>query len=102
LGGGLSVISFVDVKNAKIFDDVQVINYGSPRVANKYYADFFDNITQKRQKRFIVKGDPIVVLPECLTPLCNYKHTGNQYVCVNEESICRGGQAVPELFFEGL
>jgi hypothetical protein len=45
LGGGLSVISFVDVKNAKIFDDVQVINYGAPRVANKYYADFFDKIT---------------------------------------------------------
>lgn len=41
-------------------------------------------------------------MPECLTPLCNYKHTGNQYVCVNEQEICRGGQAVPELFFEGL
>jgi triacylglycerol lipase len=84
LGGGLSVISFADINKSKIFDDVQVINYGSPRVANKNYADYFDNITQKRSKRFVVKGDPIPVMPECLTPLCNYKHTGNQYVCVNE------------------
>ena len=37
--------------------------------------------------RFIVKGDPIVVLPECLTPLCNYKHVGRQYVCVEAEEI---------------
>ena len=56
-----------------------MINYGAPRVANKYYAEFFDEATKKSSKRFIVKGDPIVVLPECLTPICNYKHTGNQY-----------------------
>ncbi len=36
LGGGLSVISYVDVLNSKIFDQVEVINYGAPRVANKY------------------------------------------------------------------
>lgn len=82
LGGGLSVISYIDVKNSGIFPDVQVINYGSPRVANKFYAEYFDNFTNNRTRRFIVKGDPIVVLPECLTILCNYKHVGAQYVCV--------------------
>jgi hypothetical protein len=99
LGGGLSVISEIDVKNAKIFDQVQVINFGSPRVANKYYADYHDAATGNSTVRFIVKGDPIVVLPECLTPLCSYKHVGRQYVCVEAEEICRGNQPVPEGVF---
>ena len=102
MGGGLSVISYIDIRNAKIFQDVEVINYGAPRVANKYYADYFDNLTGKRSKRFIVKGDPIVVLPECLTLLCNYKHIGNQYVCIEDEAVCRGNLPVPESFFERL
>jgi hypothetical protein len=102
LGGGLSVISEIDVKNAKIFDQVQVINYGSPRVANKYYADFHDAASGNSTVRFIVKGDPIVVLPECLTILCNYKHVGRQYVCIEEEQVCRGNLPVPEGPFSKL
>jgi hypothetical protein len=102
LGGGLSTISYVDVKNAAIFDEVQVINYGSPRVANKNYAEFFDTATKNSSKRFIVKGDPIVVMPECLTGLCNYKHTGRQYVCIEAEEICRGNLPVPEGPFSKL
>ena len=90
LGGGLSVISYIDIKNSGIFNDIEVINYGAPRVANKYYAEYFDAHTTKRSKRYIVKGDPVVVLPECLTILCNYKHTGNQYVCVEDTGICTG------------
>ena len=77
-----------------------MINYGSPRVANKHYAAYFDTITHNKTKRYIVKGDPIVVLPECLTLLCNYKHVGRQYVCLEEEAICRGNQPVPEHFLE--
>jgi len=95
LGGGLSVISFIDVKNAAIFEDLQVITYGAPRVANKNYAEFFDTQTKNTSKRFVVKGDPIPVMPECLTVICNYKHTGHQYVCVENEMVCRGGLPVP-------
>ena len=84
LGGGLSVISYNDIKNSGIFDKVEVNTFGAPRVANKYYADFFDNATSKKSKRYAVKGDPIVVLPECLTILCNYQHTGVKYVCVHD------------------
>jgi hypothetical protein len=102
LGGGLSTISFIDVKNSNIFDDVQVINFGSPRVANKNYAEFFDNATAYKSKRYIVKGDPVVVLPECLTIICNYKHTGNQYVCIEDEMVCRGNLPVPEGVFGKL
>jgi poly(3-hydroxybutyrate) depolymerase len=35
LGGGLSVISYIDIKNSDIFKSVEVIIYGAPRVANK-------------------------------------------------------------------
>lgn len=102
LGGGLSVISFIDVKNSKIFDEVQVINFGSPRVANKYYAEYYDSLTKNTTVRFIVKGDPVVVLPECLTILCNYKHVGRQYVCIEAEEVCRGNLPVPEGPFSRL
>ena len=99
MGGGLSVISYIDIRNSQIFQDVEVITYGAPRVANKNYAEYFDKLTNKKSRRFIVKGDPIVVLPECLTLLCNYKHTGNQYVCIEDEAVCRGNLPVPEGFF---
>jgi hypothetical protein len=69
-------------------------------VANKQYAEWFDGVTGNKTKRYIVKGDPIVVLPECLTILCNYKHTGQQYVCVEDEGTCKGCQPVPETFLE--
>jgi len=102
LGGGLSVISFIDVFNAKIFDDVKVLNFGAPRVANKNYAEYFDKFTGNTSKRYIVKRDPITVLPECLTLLCNYKHVGSQYVCTEADAICRGGLPVPTTLFQKL
>lgn len=96
MGGALSVISYIDIKNAKIFDVVKVITFGAPRVGNKQYADNFDTLTGKSSKRFIVKGDPITVLPSCLTFLCNYKQTGMQYVCTEDDGICQGGLPVPD------
>ena len=38
LGGGLAVISYIDIKNSGIFEEVDVITYGAPRVGNKNYA----------------------------------------------------------------
>lgn len=61
---------------------MEVISFGAPRVANINYANTFNILTNGKSVRYIVKGDPIVVMPECLTTLvCNYKHTGVQYVC---------------------
>ena len=88
LGGGLAVISYIDILKSKIFDKVDVITFGAPRVANKYYADYFDDLTGSKSKRYAVKGDPIVVMPECLTVLCNYKHTGSQYTCIENDEKC--------------
>lgn len=102
LGGGLSVISYIDINQAKVFPDIRVITYGAPRVGNRDWADHFDQVTNISSKRFIVKGDPIVVLPSCLTILCNYKQTGIQYVCTEEDATCRTNQPVPETLLERM
>lgn len=88
LGGGLSVISYIDIAHEQIFIKVKVITFGAPRVGNKYWAAHFDLITQTRSKRFIVKGDPIVVMPRCLTLLCTYRQTGIKIVCYEDQQIC--------------
>lgn len=54
LGGGLSVISYIDINQQKIFPTVKVTTYGAPRVGNKNWADHFDSITGKKTKRFLV------------------------------------------------
>lgn len=81
LGGGLSVISYIDINHEQIFSKVKVITFGAPRVGNKYWAAHFDLITMTRTKRYIVSGDPIVVMPRCLTLLCTYRQTGIKIVC---------------------
>jgi hypothetical protein len=45
LGGGLSVISFIDINHAQIFSKVKVTTFGAPRVGNKYWAAYFDLLT---------------------------------------------------------
>ncbi len=81
LGGGLTVISYIDISHENIFPNVIVITFGAPRVGNKYWAAHFDLITNGHTKRYIVSGDPIVVLPRCLTLLCTYRQTGIKIVC---------------------
>ena len=49
-----------------------------------------------------MKGDPIVVLPSCLTVLCNYKQTGVQVVCVEADKVCRVSSAGVETRREKL
>jgi len=88
LGGGLSVISYIDIAHEQIFDTVKVTTFGAPRVGNKYWAAHFDLITLGKTKRYIVEGDPIVVMPRCLTLLCTYRQTGIKIVCKEELQIC--------------
>ena len=63
LGGGLAAISFIDIFNDKLFQNVYVITYGAPKVGNKYWAQWFDEKTNSSSLRYMVKGDPIVMLP---------------------------------------
>lgn len=102
LGGGLSVISYIDVKNSGIFSKVDVLTFGAPRVANKNYAEYFDKFTGASSRRYIVQGDPIVVLPECLTILCNYKHTGIPVTCVENQQECTIGVGEPRGMIEKI
>lgn len=84
LGGGLAAIAYIDIVKEQIFSIVKVITFGAPRVGNKHWAAHFDMITQRSTKRYIVSGDPIVVMPRCLTLLCTYRQTGIKIVCYEE------------------
>jgi predicted lipase len=42
LGGGLAIISFVDIFNDKLFKNLHVVVFGSPKVGNKHWADWYD------------------------------------------------------------
>lgn len=89
LGGGLAGIALIDIKYVNIFRDVRVITYGAPRIGNKKWAAFFEELTNGQSRRYIVKGDPIVVLPpSCLTPLCSYRQTGIKIVCKEKQALC--------------
>lgn len=35
LGGGLSVISYIDIAHQNIFKNIKVITFGAPRVGNR-------------------------------------------------------------------
>lgn len=96
LGGGLAAISFIDINHFDIFDIVEVTTFGAPRVGNKHWAAYFDLITLEKTKRYIVKGDPIVVLPRCLTLLCTYRHTGIQLVCYEDQEVCVQEEVAPD------
>jgi hypothetical protein len=85
LGGGLAGLSYIDLNENKIFPNIRVITFGAPRVGNKYWAAHFDQITNATSRRYLVSGDPIVVLPRCLTLLCTYRQTGIKIVCYENE-----------------
>lgn len=87
LGGALSCLSYVDIATSGIFDNVEIITYGAPRVGNRKWAAWFDSITTST--RYYIQRDPIAFLPRCLTLLCNYKQTGTPYVCNKNKQECR-------------
>ena len=88
LGGGLAVISYVDIRATNEFDNVEIITFGAPRVGNKNWAAWFDTITPST--RIYITEDPIAFLPRCLTLLCNYGQTGTPYICYLGQEKCVG------------
>lgn len=86
LGGGLAALSYVDIRAAKEFENVEVITFGAPRVGNKKWAAWFDSIT--KSTRIYIREDPINFLPKCLTLLCNYGYIGQPIVCYPERKTC--------------
>lgn len=88
MGGGLACLSFVDINQAGIFPTVDVISFGAPRVGNKKWAEYVDELTGYDARRVDIKGDPIPGMPTCLTLLCNYGHIGYKIECDLDTEIC--------------
>jgi triacylglycerol lipase len=86
LGGALSCLSYVDIVQSGIFENIEIITFGAPRVGNRNWADWFDSTTPST--RYFIKGDPISILPRCLTLICNYKQTGTPIVCNKNLQQC--------------
>lgn len=88
LGGGLASISYVDINHLKIFNSIEIITFGAPRVANANWAKWLETQVEPDPVHICLKGDPICVLPRCLTPICNYKHSGTGYSCDKKTEVC--------------
>jgi hypothetical protein len=87
LGGGLACISYVDIAKAGLFESIEVVTFGAPRVGNKNWAKWFDTLTPST--RYFIKRDPIAFFPRCLTPLCNYRQTGTAIRCNKKTEECK-------------
>lgn len=88
LGGALAGLAFIDLEHNKVFDDIKVITFGSPRVGNKRWAKHFDSLTNGESRRYLIKGDPITILPACITFFCGYRHAGVKIVCNKKKQTC--------------
>lgn len=88
LGGGLAMISYVDIAYLQIFENIEIIIYGSPRVGNANWAKWMETQVEPDPVHICIKGDPICVLPRCITPICNYKHSGTGYSCDKKKKQC--------------
>jgi|JI9StandDraft_2_1071091.scaffolds.fasta_scaffold150979_1 hypothetical protein len=86
LGGGLACLSFIDIRAAGEFNNLEVITFGSPRVGNKKWANFFNS--EAEATRIYIYKDPINFLPRCLTPICNYSPVGRPVVCHQNRQEC--------------
>ncbi len=88
LGGGLTVISYIDIVASNIFPNIRLTTFGAPRVGNKEWAGHFDKITGTKTKRYVVNGDPVAGMPSCLTLLCSYKQVGIKLNCYEDQARC--------------
>jgi hypothetical protein len=88
LGGGLSMISYVDINHLQLFDKIEIITFGAPRVGNANWAKWLETQVEPDPVHVCIKGDPICVMPRCLTPICNYKHSGVGYSCNKNTETC--------------
>ena len=86
LGGALTCLSYVDIAQANIFDSIELVTFGAPRVGNRKWAQWFDQ--QTPSTRYFIKNDPIAILPVCLTLICNYKQTGTAIKCNKNKETC--------------
>lgn len=82
------MISYVDIVQLNMFENIEIITYGAPRVANANWAKWMETQVEPDPVHICIKGDPICVLPKCITPICNYKHSGTGYTCNKKKEEC--------------
>ena len=86
MGGGLAALSYHEIEDeVPELSKIEMITFGAPRVGNNKWATEFDKRTETKTKRYYIKGDPIVVLPRCLTLLCTYQQTGIPIECIDDD-----------------
>ena len=69
-----------------MFEKIDLVTFGAPRVGNKLWANWFD--TKNEVRRYYIKKDPIASLPICLTLLCNYQQPGVPIPCNKNLQEC--------------
>lgn len=99
MGGALAGLSFIDLNHDKIFDTIKVVTFGSPRIGNRHWAKYFNQLTNSESRRYLIKGDPITILPECITFICGYKHAGIKIVCNKKTKICKQQKETDDSLF---
>jgi hypothetical protein len=82
------MLSYVDINSWNIFESIEIITYGCPRVGNANWAKWLETQVEPDPIHICIKGDPICVLPRCFTPICNYKHSGTGYSCNKKTQTC--------------
>ena len=88
MGGALAVLAYIDIAHFSLFDNIRVTTFGAPRVGNKHWAAYFDLITLAKTRRYYLNGDPIIIMPRCLTLLCTYRQTGIAIGCYDNKKLC--------------
>jgi hypothetical protein len=86
LGGGLACVSFVDILHVELFSHIQIVTFGSPKVGNDAWSEWFDH--KANMKRYYIRKDPIAFMPESIPGLCNYKSTGLPIICNPDTDTC--------------
>lgn len=74
LGGAVATIAAAYLRKQDIACDLYT--YGSPRVGDRYFADFVSNQRNGMTARVTSRFDPITVIP---SPLLNFRHVYPEY-----------------------
>lgn len=100
LGGALASIAYVDLFFNKIFENIQMITYGAPKIGNKEWAAKFDQLNNGKTKRYYIKGDTIAFSPlnePCLLNACSFRQVGTAIECDTDAKLCKQPVDIPDM-----
>lgn len=71
-GGALAPLSYIDIRREELFWKISMNTYGPPRVGNMAWSIFISILSEGENTRYVVKNDPIIIMPRCATFFCEY------------------------------